>query len=166
MSTADPGSLSRTARVLLTLPLSPRFSPSFAVTHPGWENAGQVSTALAIVRSLGQDCTEEFAYTHSLTAWKQLADFQIGVVSACAQPRCALCSKLPPTQVEVFAKDDEDEEKNVVPSDHPMPSWLPDEVVNFWQRYKQGVTEQLKRYLKSAGYPQDRSAHQHREIMS
>ena len=57
---------------------------------------------MAIVRSLGQDCTEEFAYTHSLTAWKQLADFQIGVVSACAQPRCALCSKLPPTQVEVF----------------------------------------------------------------
>ena len=51
---------------------------SFAITHPGWNNAGQVSTALAIVRNLGKDCTEEFEYTHSLTAWRQLNDFQVG----------------------------------------------------------------------------------------
>ena len=30
---------------------------AFASTHPGWYRAGKVSTALAIARNLGQDCT-------------------------------------------------------------------------------------------------------------
>ena len=53
---------------------------AFAITHPGFHNAGQVSTALAITRNLGKDCTEEFVSIHSATAWAQLHDFQIGVV--------------------------------------------------------------------------------------
>merc|ERR1712157_452117 len=98
------------------------------ITHPGFENAGQVSTALAITRNLGKDCTEEFEYTHSLTAWKQLADFQIGVLASCPKGKaCPHCRELP--------------EK------HPLPKWLPDEVVDFWNRLEQGVTDQLKRYL-------------------
>jgi len=52
----------------------------FAITHPGFHNAGQVSTALAITRSLGADATEEFEYVHSRLAWKQLHDFQVGVI--------------------------------------------------------------------------------------
>ena len=62
----------------------------------GWDNAGQVSTALAIARNLGTDVTEEFEYTHSLTAWRQLADFQIGVL----------------------AEEEEEEEVDLVPAKH------------------------------------------------
>ena len=36
---------------------------TFAITHPGFHNAGQVSTALAITRNLGEDCTDEFVAT-------------------------------------------------------------------------------------------------------
>ena len=46
---------------------------TFAITHPGFHNAGQVSTALAITRNLGKDCTEEFVSIHSATAWAQRA---------------------------------------------------------------------------------------------
>mmetsp|Transcript_3939 Transcript_3939/g.10119 ORF Transcript_3939/g.10119 Transcript_3939/m.10119 type:complete len:190 (-) Transcript_3939:125-694(-) len=116
---------------------------TFAITHPGWNNAGQVSTALAITRTLGTDCTEEFEYQHSRTAWNQLADFQIGVVAT---------------------KEEEEEGGEALdraPS-HPLPSWLPDEVVNFWQTYKQGLTDQLCRYLEAAGYPQRRPEPQRR----
>ncbi|QDZ18397.1 cytochrome b5 reductase [Chloropicon primus] len=112
---------------------------NFAITHPGFDNAGQVSTALAITRNLGKDTTEEFEYTHSLTAWKQLADFQIGVIS-----------------VEEDEGEDEGEVDVVPAGGHPLPAWLPGEVVNFWQRHKQGLTDQLCRYLEAAGYPQRR----------
>ena len=39
-----------------------------------------VSTLFAIMRALGTECTEEFAKIHSKTAWRQLDDFQIGVL--------------------------------------------------------------------------------------
>ena len=32
----------------------------FAAHHPGWTLGGQTSTALAIARTLGTDCTAEF----------------------------------------------------------------------------------------------------------
>ena len=35
---------------------------TFAITHPGFHNAGQVSTALAITRNLGEDCTDDSAH--------------------------------------------------------------------------------------------------------
>ena len=53
---------------------------AFATTHPGFNNAGQVSTALAIARALGREASEEFEEIHSARAWTQLRDFQIGVV--------------------------------------------------------------------------------------
>ncbi len=96
-----------------------------------------MSTALAITRTLGTDCTEEFEYQHSRTAWKQLADFQIGGVAAAEE------------------EEGEGAALDRTPS-HPLPSWLPEEVVNFWQTYKQGLTDQLCRYLEAAGYPQRR----------
>ena len=128
---------------------------TFAITHPGFENAGQVSTALAITRNLGKDCTEEFEYTHSLTAWKQLADFQIGVLAACAKGKdCPHCCDLE-NRSEISVKPDEDS-VNCIPARHPLPNWLPDEVVDFWNRLEQGVTNQLRKYLQAAGYPQRR----------
>ena len=54
---------------------------AFATTHPGFNNAGQVSTALAIARMLGKDATVEFEDIHSDRAWRQLLDFQIGVLA-------------------------------------------------------------------------------------
>mmetsp|Transcript_1400 Transcript_1400/g.5294 ORF Transcript_1400/g.5294 Transcript_1400/m.5294 type:complete len:217 (+) Transcript_1400:156-806(+) len=129
----------------------------FAVTHPGFDNAGQVSTALAITRNLGKDCTAEFEYTHSLTAWKQLSDFQIGVLTCCGDPNCPECSSLTEAQLTMMRGDDNaEDEVNLAPQKHPLPEWLPSEVVNFWQRYKQGLTDQLARYLEAAGYPQTR----------
>lgn len=54
---------------------------AFARSHPGFQNAGQVSTAIAIARALGKEATEEFAAIHSARAWTQLKDFQIGVLA-------------------------------------------------------------------------------------
>ena len=54
---------------------------AFATTHPGFNNAGQVSTALAIARALGKEASDEFEEIHSARAWTQLRDFQIGVVT-------------------------------------------------------------------------------------
>jgi len=54
---------------------------AFATTHPGFNNAGQVSTALAIARMLGKDATAEFEEIHSDKAWRQLRDFQVGVLA-------------------------------------------------------------------------------------
>ena len=38
---------------------------AFASTHPGWYRAGKVSTALAIARNLGQDCTVRWSAQHT-----------------------------------------------------------------------------------------------------
>jgi len=112
---------------------------SFAKTHPGFNNAGQVSTALAIARSLGKDATEEFTEIHSLTAWKQLKDFQIGV--ACREGDDALAVR---TSSDV-AGDDEHH--------HVIPKWLSDDR-DFWVRYSGGVDKAVLRYLTKNGYPQ------------
>jgi glycosylphosphatidylinositol deacylase len=106
---------------------------SFAKTHPGFNNAGQVSTALAIARSLGKDATEEFTEIHSLTAWKQLKDFQIGVV--CREGDDALSRT------------------SDVVDEHVIPKWLSDDR-DFWVRYSGGVDRAVLRYLTKNGYPQ------------
>ncbi|KAK3235572.1 hypothetical protein CYMTET_54227 [Cymbomonas tetramitiformis] len=74
---------------------------NFAQTHPGFSNSGQVSTALAITRCLGTDCTDEFQSIHSPKAWQQLADFQIGLLAK-----------------HVGA------ESTATPPPHPYPTWL------------------------------------------
>ena len=106
---------------------------AFAKTHPGFNNAGQVSTALAIARSLGTDATEEFTAIHSATAWKQLKDFQIGV----------LCR---PEDEGTLAEIE-------APKDRPIPKWLSNDR-DFWVRYSGGVDEAVLRYLTKNGYPQ------------
>merc|ERR1711990_342000 len=93
---------------------------SFAKTHPGFNNAGQVSTALAIARSLGKDATEEFTEIHSTTAWKQLKDFQIGVVCR-------------PGDEETLAEKE-------APKEHVIPKWLSNDR-DFWVRYSGGDDE-------------------------
>jgi len=108
---------------------------SFAKTHPGFNNAGQVSTALAIARSLGKDATEEFTEIHSLTAWKQLKDFQIGVL--CREGDDALAART----------------SDVVVDEHVIPKWLSDDR-DFWVRYSGGVDGAVLRYLTKNGYPQ------------
>ena len=122
----------------------------FAITHPGFHNAGQVSTALAITRSLGADATEEFEYVHSRLAWKQLHDFQVGVIHRPDEDGPEM---------------DEVDRPRVNPpghpipargaDKHPLPEWLGKER-DFWQRYTGGVTEEVLRYLDEQGYPQER----------
>lgn len=51
---------------------------NFLQHHPGFDLAGQVSTVLAILRNIGQDCTEEFLSIHSRKAYAQLQDYYIG----------------------------------------------------------------------------------------
>jgi len=109
---------------------------SFAKTHPGFNNAGQVSTALAIARSLGKDATEEFTEIHSVTAWKQLKDFQIGVL--CREGDDALAART---------------SWDVVVDEHVIPKWLSDDR-DFWVRYSGGVDGAVLRYLTKNGYPQ------------
>ena len=103
---------------------------AFAITHPGFNNAGQVSTALAIARNLGKDATREFEQVHSNTAWVQLRDFQIGVVAR-------------PTDVPTLSD----------PLDHPVPPWL-EKDRTFWVQYAGGVPDDVLRYLEAQGYPQ------------
>jgi cytochrome b involved in lipid metabolism len=108
---------------------------SFAKTHPGFNNAGQVSTALAIARSLGKDATEEFTEIHSLTAWKQLRDFQIGVLAREGEDASVIVS----------------EDDNM---EHVIPEWLKNDR-DFWVRYSGGVDASVLRYLTKNGYPQE-----------
>lgn len=108
---------------------------SFAKTHPGFNNAGQVSTALAIARSLGKDATEEFTEIHSLTAWKQLRDFQIGVLAREGEDASVIVS----------------EDDNI---EHVIPEWLKNDR-DFWVRYSGGVDASVLRYLTKNGYPQE-----------
>ena len=108
---------------------------SFAKTHPGFNNAGQVSTALAIARSLGKDATEQFTEIHSLTAWKQLRDFQIGVLAREGEDASVIVS----------------EDDNM---EHVIPEWLQNDR-DFWVRYSGGVDASVLRYLTKNGYPQE-----------
>lgn len=103
---------------------------AFASTHPGFHNAGQVSTAIAIARALGSDATEEFEHIHSPKAWAQLVDFQIGVLA-------------------------ETDEDAVVDArvETPVPEWLSRER-DFWVKYSGGVSASTLRYLEASGCPQ------------
>jgi len=115
---------------------------AFVKTHPGFNNAGQVSTALAIARGLGKDVTEEFVEIHSNTAWMQLRDFQIGVVWR-------------------DDDDDDDDDEQRLSNDNEnneyvgnvIPEWLKKDR-DFWVRYSGGVDENVLRYLTKNGYPQ------------
>lgn len=104
---------------------------AFATTHPGFNNAGQVSTALAIARMLGKDATDEFEEIHSDKAWRQLLDFQIGVL----------------------AKEGETLSDGGSTKKPPVPSWLSKER-DFWVAYADGVSASVLRYLEANGYPQ------------
>ena len=120
----------------------------FAITHPGFHNAGQVSTALAITRSLGKDATEEFEYVHSRLAWKQLHDFQVGVIYRPDEDG-------PETPVDARVHPPGHPIPHRGPARHPLPEWLGAER-DFWQRYTGGVTEEVLDYLDEQGYPQER----------
>lgn len=107
---------------------------AFATTHPGFNNAGQVSTALAIARMLGKEASEEFEEIHSTRAWAQLGDFQIGVLAR--------------------EEDGEEEVDGVVEESAPVPSWLSRDR-DFWVKYAGGVSQSVLRYLEANGLPQD-----------
>ncbi|EGB11044.1 hypothetical protein AURANDRAFT_22188, partial [Aureococcus anophagefferens] len=53
---------------------------NFVQNHPGWSFGGSTSTALAIERVLGSDCTDEFAETHDKHQTKMLRDYAIGTL--------------------------------------------------------------------------------------
>ena len=79
------------------------------------------------------------------------------MLTCCGDPNCPECSSLTEAQLTMMRGDDNaEDEVNLAPQKHPLPEWLPSEVVNFWQRDKQGLTDQLARYLEAAGYPQTR----------
>lgn len=103
-----------------------------------------MSTALAIARNLGTDATEEFLEIHSLTAWKQLHDFQVGV----------LLRPSDTTAKDVDVKAFPENHRVPTQNTHPMPSWLSADR-DFWARYGGGVTAQVLAYLGAQGYPQD-----------
>ena len=141
---------------------------TFAITHPGFHNAGQVSTALAITRNLGKDCTEEFVSIHSATAWAQLHDFQIGVVlrDADLAPRGPVAPEdvdvVPPRPPGAERSASADRRSTTAPEkEHPVPRrnhrpaprWLSTDR-NFWSRYGGGVDANVLRYLAAQGYAQ------------
>ena len=57
---------------------------NFVQNHPGWSFGGSTSTALAIERVLGTDCTDEFAETHDKHQTKMLREYAIGTL--CDEP--------------------------------------------------------------------------------
>ena len=137
---------------------------TFAITHPGFHNAGQVSTALAITRNLGKDCTEEFVSIHSGTAWAQLHDFQIGVLLRDGD--LAPLGPVAPEDVDVVPPrapglrgttrgDEAVENPHPVPrrNHRPTPRWLTKDR-HFWSRYGGGVDANVLRYLDAQGYAQ------------
>lgn len=96
---------------------------AFARTHPGFFNAGQVSTAIAVARALGTDATEEFEEIHSPRAWTQLADFQIGTLRR---------------------GEETSSEGGVVKPETPVPTWLSNDR-DFWVRYGGEVSRAVVR---------------------
>ena len=51
------------------------------LSHPGWTTGGATSQLLAILRTLGTDCTEEVHMVHSQRALAQLQPYMIGVLA-------------------------------------------------------------------------------------
>jgi len=130
---------------------------TFAITHPGFHNAGQVSTALAITRNLGKDCTEEFVAIHSPNAWTQMHDFQIGVLfrEGDDDTEVNILPSPPPKRRKSPNHPENSDSKYPVPRKHnrPTPTWLTNDR-NFWSRYGGGVDESVLRYLEKQGYAQ------------
>ena len=114
---------------------------AFARTHPGFHNAGQVSTAIAIARALGSDATEEFEAIHSAKAWTQLKDFQIGVLARETD------------DADASVEDAEDVGDAREARDAPVPEWLSKDR-DFWVKYAGGVSETTLAYLERRGCPQ------------
>ena len=110
---------------------------AFATTHPGFNNAGQVSTALAIARALGKEASDEFEEIHSARAWTQLRDFQIGVVTREGDAEA-------------------ETERETTTRASPVPAWLAKDR-DFWVKYAGGASEGVLRYLEANGCPQGRS---------
>ena len=54
---------------------------NFINHHPGWTNGGQTSTVLAIMKNLGQECTEEFEAIHTPEAKALLPGYLVGSVA-------------------------------------------------------------------------------------
>ena len=48
--------------------------------HEGWIGGGKVSTLIALLCSMGIDCTEDVLMSHDSHAMRQIASFQIGVL--------------------------------------------------------------------------------------
>ena len=96
----------------------------------------------------GKDATEEFEYVHSRLAWKQLHDFQVGVIYRPDEDG-------PETPVDARVHPPGHPIPHRGPARHPLPEWLGAER-DFWQRYTGGVTEEVLDYLDEQGYPQER----------
>lgn len=103
---------------------------AFARTHPGFFNAGQVSTAIAVARALGTDATDDFESIHSPRAWTQLADFQIGVLAT--------------TNGDEDARGETDDAVEAEGVETPVPRWLSNDR-DFWVRYGGGVSSGVRR---------------------
>jgi len=103
---------------------------AFARTHPGFFNAGQVSTAIAVARALGTDATDDFESIHSPRAWTQLADFQIGVLAT--------------TNGDENACDGRHDAFEAEGVETPVPRWLSNDR-DFWVRYGGGVSRGVRR---------------------
>lgn len=104
---------------------------AFVSSHPGFHNAGQVSTAIAIALALGTDATEAFG-AHSRRAWTQLGDFQIGVL----------------------AREGEDTGGDARPEVvMPVPDWLEGDFTH-GVRFKRATDKQLRFLETSFGLPQ------------
>ena len=71
-----------------------------------------------------------------MTAWKQLRDFQIGVLAREGEDAS-----------NVVKEDDDNME-------HVIPEWLKNDR-DFWVRYSGGVDASVVRYLTKNGYPQE-----------
>lgn len=50
------------------------------LSHPGWTSGCGTSQLLAILRTLGTDCTDEVLMVHSARALAQLAPYLIGLL--------------------------------------------------------------------------------------
>ena len=114
---------------------------AFATTHPGFNNAGQVSTALAIARALGKEASDEFEEIHSARAWTQLRDFQIGVVTR---------------EGDAETETETETERETTTRASPVPAWLAKDR-DFWVKYAGGASKGVLRYLEANGCPQGRS---------
>jgi hypothetical protein len=119
-----------------------------------------VSTALAIARTLGQDATDEFVAIHSRTAWKQLHDFQVGVLRRPGDDEATTTTGSPDVVddgecvgVHVKPPSEKHPGPEKTKNTHPTPSWLSGDR-DFWKRYSGGVTAQVLAYLGAQGYPQ------------